>query len=58
MKRGLSDAFRHAPVAELDHWPLGFYWGGIFYIGHFLPLAYTRRPSCLIYSQERCTRFW
>lgn len=44
VKRDLSDAFRHIPIAESDHWLLGFYWDGDFYLDRFLPFGLRTAP--------------
>jgi Reverse transcriptase (RNA-dependent DNA polymerase) len=44
VKRDLADAFRHIPVAESDHWLLGFCWDGAFYIDRFLPFGLRTAP--------------
>jgi hypothetical protein len=44
VKRDLSEAFRHIPVAESDHWLLGFCWDGTFYIDRFLPFGLRTAP--------------
>ena len=36
VKKDLSDAFRHIPVAIIDQWLLGFTWDGLFYEERFL----------------------
>ena len=37
VKRDLSDAFRHIPVASLDFWLLGFFCDDSYWIDRFLP---------------------
>jgi hypothetical protein len=44
VKRDLSDAFRHIPIAESDQWLLGFFWNGFFYIDRFLPFGLRTAP--------------
>lgn len=44
IKRDLSDAFRHIPVAKLDYWLLGFYCDESFWIDRFLPFGLRTSP--------------
>jgi len=44
VKRDLADAFRHIPVVESDHWLLGFFWDGSFFIDRFLPFGLRIAP--------------
>ena len=44
VKRDLSDAFRHIPVALSDRWLLGFWFEGVFYEERFLPFGLRTAP--------------
>ena len=44
IKRDLSDAFRHIPVAQIDQWLLGFWWQDVFYEERFLPFGLRTAP--------------
>ena len=44
IKKDLADAFRHIPVAESDHWLLGFVWEEVYYIDRFLPFGLRTAP--------------
>ena len=44
VKKDLSDAFRHIPVAPSDQWLLGFEWQGIHYMECFLPFGLRTAP--------------
>ena len=44
IKRDLADAFRHIPVAPQDHWLLGFFWKGRYWLDCFLPFGLRTSP--------------
>lgn len=44
IKRDLADAFRHIPVANEDHWLLGFQWDNAFWSDYFLPFGLRTAP--------------
>lgn len=44
VKRDLSDAFRHIPIALSDGWLLGFWFEGVFYEEQFLPFGLRTAP--------------
>lgn len=44
VKRDLSDAFRHVPVASVDWWLLGFFWAGFYWVDRFLPFGLRTAP--------------
>ena len=44
VKRDLSDAFRHVPVASSDFWLLGFFCDGLYWIDRFLPFGLRTAP--------------
>ena len=44
VKRDLSDAFRHIPVASSDFWLLGFFCDDSYWIDRFLPFGLRTAP--------------
>ena len=44
VKKDLSEAFRHIPVAEEDLWLLGFQWEGEYWVDRFLPFGLRTAP--------------
>lgn len=44
VKRDLTDAFRHIPIAESDLWLLGFFCDGSYWIDCFLPFGLRTAP--------------
>ena len=44
VKRDLSDAFRHVPVASSDFWLIGFFCEESFWLDHFLPFGLRTSP--------------
>ena len=44
IKRDLANAFRHIPVAPQDHWLLGFFWEGRYWLDCFLPFGLRTSP--------------
>lgn len=44
MKRDLKDAFRHIPVASSDHWLLGFFCDGRYWMKRYLPFGLRTSP--------------
>lgn len=47
VKRDLSDAFRHVPVAPVDWWLLGFFWAGFYWVDRFLAFGLRTAPYFL-----------
>ena len=44
VKKDLSDAFRHIPIAMNDRWLLGFFWDGIYWQDCYLPFGLRTAP--------------
>ena len=44
IKHDLAEAFRHIPVASQDHWLLGFFWNGQYWLDCFLPFGVRTSP--------------
>ena len=44
VKRDLSDAFRHIPIAPSDWWLLGFFWNDAYWYDRFLPFGLRTAP--------------
>ena len=44
IKKDLSDAFRHIPVAMMDRWLLGFVWNDVYWVDCFLPFGLRTAP--------------
>ena len=44
VKKDLSDAFRHIPVAMQDRWLLGFHWDDVYWTDCYLPFGLRTAP--------------